>query len=414
MHKYFYTKAGCYATNISMSIVGNLSPLLFLTFRDLYGISYTLLGLLILINFCTQLTVDLIFSFFSDRFNIPKVVKFTPVITIFGLIIYMLTPFIFKGNEYLGLAIGTVVFSSASGLCEVLISPVIAAIPAENPDREMSKLHSIYAWGVVAVVIITTLYIKFLGSANWQWLVLIFLCVPLAAAIFFALSEIPPMDAGENKDGKNISGLFSKGLIISVICIFLGGAAECTMAQWCSTYIEKGLAFSKLIGDIFGVALFSAMLGLGRSLYAKYGKKIVRVLFACSFGAFVCYFAAAVSNSAVVGMFACALTGLCVSMLWPGNLIMMTDKFMCTGVAAFALMAAGGDLGASIGPQLVGIITDNVMVSKLGADLAAYLSVSSEQAGMKLGMLVGALFPLVLTLIYTVIIIKDKKKEKIS
>ena len=117
---------------------------------------------------------------------------------------------------------------------------------------------------------------------------------------------------------------------------------------------------------------------------------------------------------AAADMFACALTGLCVSMLWPGNLIMMTDKFMCTGVAAFALMAAGGDLGASIGPQLVGIITDNVMVSKLGADLAAYLSVSPEQAGMKLGMLVGALFPLVLTLIYTVIIIKDKKKEKIS
>ena len=31
-------KYGCYAGNISMSVVGNLSPLLFLTFRDLYGI----------------------------------------------------------------------------------------------------------------------------------------------------------------------------------------------------------------------------------------------------------------------------------------------------------------------------------------------------------------------------------------
>ena len=58
-------KYACYTTNISMSIVGNLSPVLFVTFRSLYGISYSLLGLLVLVNFVTQLTVDLLFSFFS-------------------------------------------------------------------------------------------------------------------------------------------------------------------------------------------------------------------------------------------------------------------------------------------------------------------------------------------------------------
>ena len=54
----------CYATNCTMAVVGNLPPILFITFRELYGISYSLLGLLVLTNFCTQLTVDLIFSFF--------------------------------------------------------------------------------------------------------------------------------------------------------------------------------------------------------------------------------------------------------------------------------------------------------------------------------------------------------------
>ena len=62
--KYSRLKAACYMTNISMSVVGNLSPLLFVTFRETYGISYTLLGLLVLINFSTQLIVDLVFSFF--------------------------------------------------------------------------------------------------------------------------------------------------------------------------------------------------------------------------------------------------------------------------------------------------------------------------------------------------------------
>ncbi len=57
-HKYKLLKYACYTTNITMSIVANLSPLLFITFREHYGISYALLGLLILINIVTQLTVD--------------------------------------------------------------------------------------------------------------------------------------------------------------------------------------------------------------------------------------------------------------------------------------------------------------------------------------------------------------------
>ena len=74
-NNYMRVKLGCYATNVSMSVVANLSPILFITFNKSYGISFSLLGLLVLINFCTQLSVDLIFSFFSRKFNIPAVVK---------------------------------------------------------------------------------------------------------------------------------------------------------------------------------------------------------------------------------------------------------------------------------------------------------------------------------------------------
>ena len=68
--KFKRLKYACYTSNITMSAVGNLSPVLFLTFRSLYGISYSLLGLLVLINFCTQLGIDLVFSFFSHKSNI--------------------------------------------------------------------------------------------------------------------------------------------------------------------------------------------------------------------------------------------------------------------------------------------------------------------------------------------------------
>ena len=62
---YSRVKYACYVTNISQALVCNLSPILFITFHNLYNISYSLLGLLVLIGFFTQLTIDLIFSFFS-------------------------------------------------------------------------------------------------------------------------------------------------------------------------------------------------------------------------------------------------------------------------------------------------------------------------------------------------------------
>ncbi len=386
-------KLACYTTNISMSVVGNLSPLLFLTFRELYGISYSLLGLLVLVNFFTQLVIDLIFSFFSHKFNIPKTVKFTPVLTFIGLAVYALWPFFFPRAVYAGLLLGTVIFSASGGLCEVLISPVIAAIPADDPDREMSKLHSIYAWGVVFVIVFSTLFLLLFGAENWQLLALLFLCIPLTSAILFTRSAIPQMETPERVSGA-LRMLKNKNLLLCVAAIFLGGAAECTMAQWSSGYLEQTLGIPKVWGDIFGVALFGMTLGLGRTLYAKRGKQITRVLFWGAVGAALCYLLAALTQNPFLGLAACAITGLCVSMLWPGSLIVAADRVPAGGVFVYALMAAGGDLGASVGPQLIGIITDAAIASPAAIAMAERISLSPEQLGMKLGMLVGMLFPL--------------------
>lgn len=406
--KYNRLKYACYTANITMSVVGNLSPVLFLTFRSLYGISYSLLGLLVLINFFTQLMIDLTFSFFSHRFNIPKTVKTVPYLAATGLLIYALWPFFFPHAVFAGLLIGTVVFSAAAGLNEVLISPVIAAIPAKDPDHEMSKLHSVYAWGVVAVIIVCTLFLLIFGSAHWQWLALLFVLIPLTSAALFATVEIPPMETPERVSGV-VPFLKNGGFWLSVFAIFLGGASECTMAQWCSGYLEQALNIPKVWGDIFGVAFFSVMLGLGRTLYSKFGKKVSRVLFWGAVGATLCYLIAAVSNVSAIGLAACALTGFCTSMLWPGNLIAASDRFPHGGVFLYAMMAAGGDLGASVGPQLVGIITDITMENQQMVSLARELGLTAEQLGMKLGMLVGMLFPLAAIPVF--VAMRKKRRE---
>jgi fucose permease len=402
-------KLACYTTNISMSVVSNLPPVLFLTFRQLYGISYSLLGLLVVFNFVTQLTVDLIFSFFSHKFNIEKTVRATPLFCAAGLILFAIWPYLFPGNVYLGLVIGTMIFSAGSGLAEVLISPVIAAIPSDDPDRQMSGLHSVYAWGVVFVIIFSTLFLLAFGSENWPILTIILSLIPITSGILFSRSKIPSMQTPE-KVSDTVKFLKDKGLWLCVFAIFLGGASECTMAQWCSSYLEQAMGIPKVWGDIFGVAMFSVLLGIGRSAYAKRGKNMGKVLLLGAIGATVCYFVAAVSPFPLIGLLACAFTGLCTSMLWPGNLVVAADRFPAGGVFLYAMMAAGGDLGASVAPQLVGVITDIAIESATLTALAQTLGLAPEQLGMKLGMLVGMLFPLVA--IFVCYHIRKSRKEK--
>lgn len=392
-------KYGCYSANISMAAVCNVPPVLFLTFREMYGISYSLLGLLVLINFLTQLTIDLIFSFFSHKFNIEKTVRYTPLITFAGLLIFAVCPYFAGKFVYMTLVIGTILYSVSAGLSEVLISPVIAALPAKDPEREMSKLHSIYAWGVVGVIPVATLFLYLFGNHNWQLLIFVIMAIPLASFIFFSLAKIPEIETPEKTEGA-IRFLKQRGVWLCVFAIFLGGAAECTMAQWSSGYLERALGIPKIWGDCLGVALFALMLGTGRTFFAQKGKNVGKFIFIGAIGSTVCYLLAALSPFPVVGLFACAFTGLCVSMFWPGSLIAASERYPESGVLIYALMAAGGDFGASVGPQLIGVITDAISRNPGAVTLAQNMGMAGDQFGMKMGMLIGVVVSVVAIPVY--------------
>ena len=149
------------------------------------------------------------------------------------------------------------------------------------------------------------------------------------------------------------------------------------------------------MGDIVGIALFALLLAFTRSLYAKYGRNIGRVLLLGMIGAAICYLTAAIVTNSAVCAVACVATGICASMLWPGTLIFMEENMPSIGVAAYALMAAGGDMGSSVAPQLLGIVTDTVAASSFAQNASSVLSLSAEQIGMKAGMLVSAIFPII-------------------
>lgn len=409
------TKLACYTAYFTMSSVFSLPPLLFATLQNMYGISYTLLGTLVLVNFCTQLAVDLIFTAFSKYFNVKKIVTVMPLITSLGLFIYAVIPTMLPRYAYAGLLTGTVLFSLSAGLSEVLLSPVIAAIPSEHPQKDMSMLHSLYAFGVFTVVVISTVFLKIFGHENWMYLTIFWALLPVTASVMFAKSVIPDMRISEDSEtaAKAVKKTLALGLCAG--CIFFGSCAENAMSNWISNYMEKALRIDKTVGDILGMAVFAILLGAVRISYAKYGKHIMRILFAGMAGATVCYLVAGLSSNIIFAFIACILTGLFTAMLWPGTLIMMEENLPGAGVAAYALMAASGDLGASIAPQLLGIVVDQVSAGSFALSLAKNFHLTTEQVGLKAGMLVMAIFPLIgmLFVLFAIRYFRSRKQNSI-
>ena len=275
---YKHTKLACYFYYIAMASVFALPSLLFATFREMYNISYTLLGTLVVVCFFTQLGIDLVFSFFSRFFNIHKTIRFMPLITSLGLFVYALIPTLFPQYAYIGFVLGTFIFSVSAGLGEVLISPTIAALPSDNKNKDMRMLHSLYGYGVVSVVLISTLFLKIAGNKNWMYLTFFWAFLPILASIYLTLSPLPEMNVGGSNDKTESSRLRRKGMALCTLCIILGACTECTISSWVSVYAEKALNIPKVYGDVFGMCLFAGLLALTRTAYAKYGRNILKTL----------------------------------------------------------------------------------------------------------------------------------------
>ena len=133
------------------------------------------------------------------------------------------------------------------------------------------------------------------------------------------------------------------------------------MAQWASAYAEAALGLSKTVGDLAGPCMFAVTMGISRVIFGKYGDRMNLTKFMIGSGSLciLCYLLASLSSSPLVGLIGCIICGFSVGIMWPGTISIASKKFSAGGTAMFALLAMAGDLGGSIGPGIVGRVTQN-------------------------------------------------------
>lgn len=391
---YRHTLLASYLGYITQAIVINLSPLLFVTFQQSFGVSIERIALLISFNFIVQIATDYLASRLVDRIGLRVPVVLAHVVAVLGLVLLAVLPG--PVAPYPALLIATLFLGVGGGLTEVLISPIVEALPGEEKAGAMSLLHSFYSWGLVCVVLLSTGFFALFGRTAWRFLPIMWALVPFVNIFLFAKVPLRPLVAEHER--QRARTLFAQPifwlLLLMMVC---GGAAEQAMSQWASLFAEVGLGVPKAMGDLLGPCAFAAMMGLARVYYGFMGGKL-RLRRAMGLSAALCvvgYLIAVFSPWPLLSLVGCALTGLAVGLMWPGSLSLSAAAFPLGGTAMFGIMALAGDLGCTVGPMLVGRVSGLVERGGL-ARAAAWFQGTGAEAGLKLGLLFSIAFPIVM------------------
>lgn len=408
-HTYKNTLYACYTGFITQAVVNNLAPILFIIFQDEYHISFEMIGRLILFNFGTQIAADFLAARYADRIGYRKAAVAAHFFCAAGLICLGILPAIMP-NPYMGLVISVMIYAIGGGFIEVLISPIVDSLPGDAKASAMSLLHSFYCWGQMGVVLLTTLLLKVLGTDIWFILPILWALIPIYN--LFQFLKVPLMPAVAEEEKTPLKKLFKKKtFVIALILMMCAGSSELTMSQWSSLFAEKGLQVPKLVGDLLGPCLFAALMGIGRTIYGALGHKIhlKSSLLVSSAFCVVCYAVTIFIQIPVISLLGSALCGLSVSLMWPGTLSLTSEEFPKGGTAMFGLLAIFGDLGASVGPWLAGLVSDLSQHSDKVLSIGEAYGLNPDQLGLKAGLLSAIVFPIILF-----IGISFLKKDKLS
>lgn len=384
---YTKTKLACYLGYITQAIAVNLLPLLYLTFQEEFSVSLSQLGLLVTLLFVIQIVVDLIASRYGKylSYRWGSVASFA--LASLGLVLMCVLPS-WMANPYVGVLTASALLSIGGGLIEVLISPMMDAIPQDSKAGEMSLLHSFYCWGVVAVVLLSTVFFAVVGIEHWRWLVLAWAVVPALTAVLFAFVPIPPKPEQVLGDSERSHTFLRSSLFwVMMALMMFAGAVELAPAQWASFFAEHGLGISKSVGDLLGPCAFALFQGVSRVAFSHLARRYDprRLLVMHAVGCVVSYAIIVLVPHPLLSLLGFCLCGWFVGPMWPGVLSLSSERYPAGGTSMFAVLALCGDMGCAVAPLMVGTVTDVLVAADQSSALA-----------MRGGFAVCMIFPLLL------------------
>lgn len=391
--KYNLTISACYLGYIVQAIVNNFLPLLFVYFNTKCNIPLYLISIIVTYNFGLQILVDAFSATLVLKLGYRKTAILSNVVSCLGLFIlgcfsYLAPNYIIL---YIGIMVSVTLMAIGGGIVEVILSPLVEALPLENNNKQMNMLHTFYCVGHIIVVVFATLFFKLFSIDNWALFSFSLMIFPISTTILFVKCPIISPKGDEKPIGR--FKLFKNPIFIMLFILMVcAGASEQAVAQWISYFLEIGLKVEKSVGDVVGVTSFALCMLISRLYFGTANRKfnILKILIIASLILTGLIVVSTITNKAILALILLSLCGLFIGFAWPTIYAYADEIFTKGGTVMFSMLALGGDLGCTLGPTVVGTI--------------------SEFLGIKVGIFSSIIFSIT-TLIVSIALFKIKGKN---
>ncbi len=391
--KYNLTIKACYLGYIVQAIVNNFLPLLFVYFNTQRNIPLYLISIIVTYNFGLQILVDAFSATLVLKIGYRKTAILSNVLSCLGLLVLGVSSYLASNYIllYIGIMISVTLMAIGGGIVEVILSPLVEALPLENNNKQMNMLHTFYCVGHIIVVLFATLFFKLFSIDNWAIFSFVLMIFPIVTTCLFVKCPIISPNGDEKPIGR--FKLLKKPIfILMFILMVCAGASEQAVAQWISYFAEEGLNVDKAIGDVIGVCSFALCMLISRFYFGTANKSfnVLKVLIISSIVLTGLIVVSTITNIKILSLILLALCGLFIGFAWPTVYAYAGEIFTAGGTVMFSMLALGGDLGCTLGPTVVGTI--------------------SEFLGIKAGILSSIIFSIT-TLIVSIVLLKIKRKN---
>jgi len=340
---------------------------------------------------CWGLTVAiLLVGPLADRLGVRALMAVGAAMQIAGLVLVSQA-----GSVWTAYAGGTLI-GGGCGVADALLSPIVCAIYPERRMRMSGLLHSFYAIGLVATVLILLAVL----AADWSWRSAFPLLAVLIVPYGLLVLVLPlPAQAHEGAQRLPARQIVRRGAFwLLVGAIFMSGVTELGPGGWLPAFVQKAAedsraaaargqpspwaeaaqdsriadppgqatAAEKTVHDsrlagALGLLAFGVTMAVGRlTVSAVIYRLGVRRLFLV--GGALCAMSLMMASLPVGSIWSAgwlALLGLGVAGFWPTIIATAGDRFPRAGASMFSLLSAAGNLGGVVGPVAIGLVADH-------------------------------------------------------
>ncbi len=337
---FFVSGAACQA-------LGPLIPF----FRESYGVSYKLSGLMLSMQSAGNLAAVLLSGLLPVWLGRRRSILATGVWMAAGYLIFVLG----LGHPA-ALLLGCLMTGVAKGGNANFSNTMVSTLPADKAARGYNLLHGAFAVGALLSPLLLVALTALAPGWGWRFMAGALLALCLAQLAVYLKMALPPEPARRGRQAVELSFLRDRRFWSASLILFFYISTEYAITGWLVTYFQDVGVLDPGLSQMMSSLLW-LMIFLGRMVGAAISGRVSRhaLLILDGLGLLAAFLVMFFSRSSAVVIPALAAVGLCMATVYPTAYALGSECIRGNDLGNSVLILTGS-VGGVIAPALVGFV----------------------------------------------------------